>query len=90
MNYDNGGELSGPATLADAKLLAIDYLDGEGRGRTTVEVEELPSPGAYGFDLAGWVTFCVIEIEVHKVGGSEYVAVNLSTGEVRSLGIIGE
>lgn len=74
----------------ETRLLAIEYLRREKPGQITVKEHDLPSPGAYGFDPEGWVTFCVIDEAVCKVGGDEFIAVNLTTKEVRSLGIIGD
>ena len=74
----------------EAKLLVIEFLRRENRGHTFVEAHDLPSPGVYMFDPEGWVTFYVIDKTVFRVGGDEYVAVNITTKEVRSLGIIGD
>ena len=74
----------------EANLLAIEYYRQENRNHITVEANELPHPGAYGFEPEGWVTFSVVDETVFMVGGDEYVAVNLATKEVWSLGIIGD
>jgi len=74
----------------EAKLLAIEYFRLENRNHITVEEHELPPPGAYGFDPEGWITFSVVDKTIFKVGGDEFVAVNLTTKEVQSLGIIGD
>lgn|GEM_PF-2470071 len=74
----------------EAKLLAIEYFRRENRSQITVKEHDFPSPGVYGFDPEGWVTFIVIDKTVFRVGGDEYIAVNLTTAEVRSLGMIGE
>jgi TPR repeat protein len=79
-----------PIGLAEAKQLANEHLCAKDRRGATVEAREMPPPGAYGFDPEGWATFCVIEKYALKVGGDEYIAVNLTTGQVRSLGIIGD
>lgn len=54
----------------------------------TVKPAEPPDCGFYGFDPEGWAVFVVIG--QHMVGADEYVAVNLDTGESRSLGRYGE
>jgi len=76
--------------LDGAEKQAIRYLRAKGRSDTTVKARDLPPPGAYGLNPDGWVTFCVIERFPRGVGGDEFVAVNLSTGEVQSLGTIGD
>ena len=73
-----------------ASKLAIEHLCDEYRRSFTVTPSDLPDPGVYGFDPNGWAIFVVIDKVPDHVGGSEYVAVNLDTGEARTLGIIGE
>jgi len=43
----------------------------------------------YGFNPTGWSVFAVIGSNLH-VGATEMVAVNEETGDVRSLGMVGE
>ena len=74
----------------EARLLAVEHFSREGGGGISLEAQDLPPPGVYGFDPEGWETFRVIERDVFRVGGDKYVAVNLTTKEVRPLGIIGE
>lgn len=52
------------------------------------QVESLPAP-VYNFDPTGW-TLLVLKTGGNRVGGSEYVAVNQETGEVRFLGTLGD
>ena len=73
-----------------ASKLAIEHLCEEYRRSISVRPSDLPDPGVYGFDPNGWAIFVVIDKVPDHVGGSEYVAVNLDTGEARTLGIIGE
>lgn len=77
--------------LTQASKLAIEHLCDEYRRSITVIPSRLPASGVYNFDPNGWAIYVV---EVNKapwcVGGSQFVAVNLDTGETRSLGIIGE
>ena len=49
---------------------------------------QLPEPGVYGFDPQGWAVFC--KMDAMRIGTSDYCAVNLTTGEFRHLGRIGE
>ena len=49
---------------------------------------ELPEPGVYGFDPRGWAIFS--RVGGMHIGATEYCAVNLTTGEFRYLGKIGE
>lgn len=51
-------------------------------------VKALPYP-AYGFEADGWDLFVVLSTGAF-VGGSDYVAVHRTTGEVRHLGKLGE
>jgi hypothetical protein len=84
------GSMVSTINAEKAKLIALEHLREEGRGNTTVKARDLPLPGVYGFDPDGWATFCVCADVPRGVGGDEYIAVNLTTGEVRSLGIIGD
>ena len=76
--------------LNEARKLATVFACEEYPGSFTVTPSDLPDPGVYGFDPNGWAIFVVIDKVPDHVGGSEYVAVNLDTGEARTLGIIGE
>ena len=49
---------------------------------------QLPAPGVYGFDPQGWAIFS--RVGGMHIGATEYCAVNLTTGEYRYLGVIGE
>jgi len=73
-----------------ASKLAIEHLCEEYRRSISVRPSHLPEPGVYDFDPNGWAIFVVVEKVPDHVGGSQYVAVNLDTGEARTLGIIGE
>lgn len=54
-----------------------------------VPVTSLPV-AVYGFDPHGWFLFAVLEGSPRRLGGTEHVAVDGSSGEVRSLGLLGE
>ena len=49
---------------------------------------QLPEPGVYGFDPQGWAVFS--RVGGMHIGATDYCAVNLTTGEFRHLGRIGE
>lgn len=77
-------------SLDEAKERALKFKAERHLESIFLEPAELPQPGAYGFDPEGWAIFVVIERNPMRVGGPEYVAVNYETGEVRTLGVIGE
>ena len=77
--------------LTQASKLAVDHLCEEYRQSITVRPSPLPDPGVYNFDPNGWATFVVtVNKSPYRLGGALYVAVNVDTGETRTLGIIGE
>ena len=77
--------------IDQASELAIEHLCDEYRQSITVKPSQLPEPGVYNFDPNGWAIFVtVVDKFPDGVGGSQFVAVNLDTGETRTLGIIGE
>jgi hypothetical protein len=53
-----------------------------------LEPTQLPEPGVYNFDSEGWAVFG--KVDGYQIGATEYCAVNLTTGEFRYLGRIGE
>jgi hypothetical protein len=74
----------------DARARAAEFMERRyGESISIVPVESLPSP-VYGFDPTGWRLFAVLDRKANKVGGTRYVAVSESTGEVRDLGHLGE
>jgi hypothetical protein len=88
--------------MASARDRALDFLTARYReSLDLVPVRKVPY-AVYGLDLEGWDVFVVgrkssdtIQLGVrttgpHQLGGSEHVAVNRITGEVRYLGILGE
>jgi len=71
-----------------AKQKALEHLVEEYRQSIRIERTELPY-SVYDFHAEGWAIFSVSDNEP-CVGGSEYIAVHLETGEARSLGMLGE
>lgn len=77
-------------TPSEASALAKDFIcQRYADAHLPVPVATLPG-SVYGFEPEGWVLFEVVERNPTRLGASEYVAVSLSTGEVRSLGYHGE
>jgi hypothetical protein len=71
---------------------ALDFLCHRYRGLIKLEpVDSLPSPDVYGFNPNDWHLFAILERFPSQFlfGGTEYVAVSRSSGEVRYLGRIG-
>lgn len=76
--------------LPTIRLRALEsVMNGKREMSDLVSVDELPSP-VYNFEPVGWALFMVMDRASMMIGGAEYVAVHLETGEVRHLGIIGE
>ena len=74
--------------LNRAIQLAIDYVVDEYRQTVIVQAAQFPDEAPYGFDPEGWALFVVVDQD--RVGSSKYVAVNMETGETKSLGRYGE
>lgn len=76
---------------ATAQHIALDALiDGLRQQLEIVPVATISAGSAYGVDPVDWLLFMVKRKNQHHVGGSEFVAVHPTTGEVRMLGRFGE
>ena len=74
----------------EASELAKNHVCEEYRRSIEIQSSNAPDPLPYGFDPDGWVWFVVVEKSQLRVGGDNYVAVNIETGETKSFGTIGE
>jgi len=77
-----------------ATELARDQLQRRFTGRIAdvFLLEQIPGPvyKIREFVADDWLVFGACDPDVHRVGGSECVAVQRETGEVLSLGMLGE
>lgn len=73
--------------IEEAKVAARECLTRKSQSSVRLELREMPGLGVYGFDLEGRAIFLVTETDSWRVGGDEYVAVNITTGEAKSLGV---
>ncbi len=71
-----------------ALQLAIDHVVDEYRQTVVVTAMQYPHEIPYGFDPEGWALFVVTY--GNRVGSDKYVAVNMKTGETKSMGSYGE
>jgi len=69
--------------------LAIDHVVDEYRQTVVVRAAQFPHDAPYGFDPEGWALFVVTD-DNNRVGSDKYVAVNMETGEAKSMGSMGE
>ena len=74
--------------LNKATQLAIDHGCNEYRESLTANVVQSPDQLPYGFDPLGWMLFAVVDDDM--VGSVNCVAVNVETGETKSMGRMGE
>ena len=71
-----------------AARLVTDHLVEEFRQNLQIQPAQLSDVTLYGFDPEGWILFVIVEGD--HIGASKYVAVNLETGETKSLGPSGD
>lgn len=74
--------------LNKATQLALDHACNEYRESLTANTVQLTDQIPYGFDPVGWTLFVISD--ARGVGSSRYVAVNVETGETKSMGRMGE
>jgi hypothetical protein len=75
--------------LNRAIQLAIDHVVEEYRQTVIVQAAQFPHDAPYGFDPEGWALFVIVDDE-NRLGSAKYVAVNMETGETKSMGRMGE
>ena len=68
--------------------LATEHVVEEYRKTVVVQSAQFPQDAPYGFDPEGWALFVVVDKD--GVGSSEFVAVNMNSGETKSMGRYGE
>ena len=68
--------------------LATEHVVEEYRKTVVVQAAQFPHDAPYGFDPEGWALFVVSD--ENGVGANKYVAVNMNSGETKSLGRSGE
>jgi len=89
-SHATAGDKQPSPDFGEARKRALDFLSqGYGESIALVPVQSCPTP-VYGFDPKGWHLFAVTEGTAHRTGATRYVAVSKSTGEVRSLGLLGQ
>ena len=69
--------------------LATEQVVEEYRKTVVVQAAQFPHDAPYGIDPEGWALFVVVDDE-NRVGSEKYVAVNMETGETKSMGTMGE
>ena len=79
-----------PYDFDEASELAKDHACEEYRRSIEIQSSKAPDPLPYGSDLDGCVWFVVVEKSQFRVGGDNYVAVNIETGEAKFFRNIGE
>jgi len=79
-----------PIDLNDAIELAKNEVCEEYRRSIEIQPCESPDVHPYGFDPDRWTLFVVIEKFRYGVGASNYVGVNMETGETKYFGKYGE
>ena len=72
-----------------ALQLAIDHVVNEYRKKVVVTAAQFSDEVPYGFKTEGWVLFAFTD-DKNRLGSDKYVAVNMETGETKSMGSYGE
>lgn len=75
---------------SEATSRALSFLAQRLRDTAQLVEVDLRSTPVYGFDPAHWFVLAVVEKDSGRVGAVEHIAVNKISGEVRSLGFLGE
>ena len=77
-----------PIDPNDAINRALDHFAKEYRDSLSIREAQSSDHHPYGFDPDGWALFVISESR--GVGASNYVGVNMESGETKSFGAIGD